>query len=621
MVYNGAQNPKNPHEPWWKKPADSVHSAVFETVNHLDDTQHGIRDAYLHHLRLYSNRQALSFQGNEYIAAQDGGSRIRLNVVKSCIDTATAHIATNRPRPLYQTKGGNYEQRERARRLGKFQLGQFMRMKRYLKGLQVFRDAAIFGPGVEKFYALNGSICSERVFPDELIHDTYEASGGSIRQLFQHKELPREVLLEQFPNEWKEIEQAKKIRDDRGVNNGLAEPASVVEAWHLPSGPDADDGRHVIAISTCALVDEPWERERFPFAFFNWSDPVRGIFGIGAAEELAPIQVEINYIAQKIQRLMTLATSFIWKEKGSGVGRIMNRDWAQYEYTGKPPIFQTVSAVSAEYFNHLDRLYQRAFEIMGISQLTAQAQKPAGLDSGEALRVFHDIGTKRFQHIGQRWEQFHLDAAECIYDVAADILESGDKADLKVLVSEDRDVQEIDFKDAYLERDQYVMIPYPVNLLPDTPAGQVEMVTKLGQGIQAMQPYLPLLLTGIPDVEAVVNRISAPLRLAEKYVDRILQDNEYEPPFESMDLQLTREIATKSMLQAFVDGVPEERIETLRRFIGSVDELISKQQMQSPMVPSDAMAQVAPPGVPGTSPTLMGAPPVSPAMMQTQPVQ
>ena len=41
----------------------------------------------------------------------------------------------------------------------------------------------------------------------------------------------------------------------------------ITDGWHLPSGKDADDGRHVVAVDTGALIDEPWERPEFPAAF------------------------------------------------------------------------------------------------------------------------------------------------------------------------------------------------------------------------------------------------------------------------------------------------------------------------------------------------------------------
>ncbi len=604
------------HQNWWKLNQNSVDvaNAIFTTVEYLDDQQQSRHELYLSNLRLYSNRAAMSLSGKEFMEGADGGQRIRLNVVKSAIDTAVAHIATQKPRPLYLTKGGSYENRVRAENLTKFMLGQFKYMSRYPQGLQIFRDGLVFGPGIEKFYAdahRNGRICSERVFPDEIVVDEEEAKTGDPRQMFQVKDIPREVLVAQFPKFEKDIAHAPRIREERTVYTGLSEPATVIEAWHLPSGPKARDGRHVICIGNKVLFDEEWKLESFPFAIFNWSDPILGWSGISVAEELAPIQLEINYIAQKIQRLMTLATSLVWKEKGSGTGRVINKDWAQYEYSGKPPIFQNVSSVSAEYFNHLDRLYQRAFEIVGISQLAAQSQIPAGLESGAAIKVYNDVGTKRFQHVAQRWEQFHLDAAERIYDVARGLRGT------KVLAQGDHDIEEIDFQQAYLERDKYTLQVYPANLLPEEPAGQVDAIAQLATSIPGLQPYLPMALEGIPDLKYIVGRHSSPIKIAQKMVGNILSGKEFEAPFPGMDLQVARQVGTQELLNAFVDDVPVEKRNLLRRWLGQVDGLIAK---ANPPMPAGGMgpppAQVAPP-TPGGQPTL--ASPQPPAGPQQPP--
>jgi hypothetical protein len=48
--------------------------------------------------------------------------------------------------------------------------------------------------------------------------------------------------------------------------------------------------------------------------------------------------------------------------------------------------FTLRQAMHPEVYNHLDRLYQRAYEISGISELSATGKKPAGLESGAALQ-------------------------------------------------------------------------------------------------------------------------------------------------------------------------------------------------------------------------------------------
>ncbi|WP_434127598.1 hypothetical protein, partial [Enterococcus faecium] len=68
----------------------------------------------------------------------------------------------------------------------------------------------------------------------------------------------------------------------------------IVEAWHLPSGYDADDGRRVMVCRDLVLEDEPWTRLRHPFALLHYSPPVRGWYGHGLVSMLAAPQAKIN---------------------------------------------------------------------------------------------------------------------------------------------------------------------------------------------------------------------------------------------------------------------------------------------------------------------------------------
>jgi hypothetical protein len=609
---------------WWLSPKEAAHGPVFKAVEFLEERQSTRHAANLHHLRLYSNRMAQALTGQSFTDSMDSGEKIRLNVVKGAIDAATAQIATNRPRPMFLTERGNYEQVKRAERLGRFILGQFYALDQYALSLEIFRDACIFGTGFQKVYRVGGKICTERLLADQIIIDENESRLGRPRQLFiRYNDANRELLAERFPDFREHIMAAKHMDSPFSENHdeGIAEPCTVIEAFHLPSGPDADDGRHVISVSGATLLDEKWTRERFPIAKFDWSSAPLGYFGIGAAEEITPIQVEINFIAQKIQKLMTLATSMVWKEKGSFLGKIDNTDWAVREYTGKPPIFQTTASVSAEYFHHLDRLIQRAYELVGISQLSAQSKKPSGLDSGEALRVYNDIGTRRFLHVGQRWEQFHMDITELILDEARDIEEEGEDA-LTVLAQGDRDVEEIDFSDVSIEKNKYQMRVHPVSIIPDTPPGKVEMMQKLSQIAPGMGPRLVRSLPGIPDLEREIALETAPQELAELLVNNILEHGDYDLPDPLMNnLALTRDVAQRSLARAFIDGVPEERQELLRRFILSIDGM--QKLSPAPMQPQPGAAGPGEPPAPPVAsgpPNMMAMPPGAPMPMQQAPM-
>lgn len=608
--------------PWWKEKKNDAHEMLFAECKYLVDQQRMRRSANIHFLRLYTNRAAASFSPHALADGIDvNGERIRLNITKSAVDAATAQIGTNRPRPLYQTEGGDWGTVKKAEKRGKFVTGWFHIMKQYMMSLEVFRDGAMTGTGIEYVYAdvLGKRIRAERVLPDELLVDNQDARDGNPKIMRRMKNVSREWLASQYkesnPRLFAKIMEATCLEVDASSVQTIADPVTLIEAWKLPSYPDAGDGRRILAVSNATLVDAEWMREGFPFALFHWNTLPMGFWGIGAVEELAPIQIEINYIAQKIQKLMTLATTMVWTEKGSNVGEITNQDFARREFTGKPPIFQTTAAISAEYFHHMDRLYAKGYELVGISQLASSGRIPMGMESGEAMRTYNDIGSRRFQHTGQRWEQFHLDVGELICEAAKELEEAG--IGCEVLAPGEKNVERLSFKDIDIPKDRYILRPHPVNIMPDTPSGKIETASKLAQIAPELGPDLLGMITGIPDLERAVQMANAPREMAEYLIAEILEYNRYTPPDPFLNLPLTRDIATRSLLRARVHQAPEGRLEMLRRFIADIDDLQAQGEqaaMQQQMQQQMAMQPPPPGGDMGGGMGGGGMPPMPPGM-------
>lgn len=592
----------HPRSYWWLAEQDSCHAEVFASVEHLRQQQEYRKAAYVHYLRLYSNRLARDLTGQDFASAMDGGDKIRLNIVKSAIDTSVAMISTSLARPMYLSVGGNYFTRKRAERQGQWTLGAFLKLKHYILSLDIFRDGAIFGTSYERPYNYEGHLCTERLLSDEVLIDDGDARTGLPIQGFIVKQVDRHWFAEFWPDDREDILAADCLENPVTMREGLTDPCTVVTAYKPDTYPGAGDGRQCVAVSGKTLYDGPYVGVDFPWAAWRWNTSPVGYHGMGAAEELAPIQIEINYLAQKIQKLMNLATSNVWVEKGSGIGKMTSQDWAVREYRGKAPVFQNVQSISGEYFSQLDRLYARGYELMGISQLASTGVKPAGLDSGEAIRTFHDIGQKRFQHTGQRWDQHHLDTAELYLEQARQMAEEGHNP--VMLYPGSRSVEELDFKSAQLDKDKYVVRLHPAALLPEDPAGKIEMLGRLAQAYPDMAPHLTAMMAGVPDLEYAVKMIRAPMEIAEKQVDLILEKGQVEQPHPMMDLGLARMVAQRALLNSWVEGIPEERQEALRRYIGLIDRQQVMQQATTP------------PAMPPTPPAgLMGAPTPPPAML------
>jgi hypothetical protein len=447
------------------------------------------------------------------------------------------------------------------------------------------------------------------VFPDEVITDDNESKYGYPRTMYQHKTINREVLAEIFPDAADNIMRAKFIRDNVQEPEGVADVLSVVEAWHLPSGENAKDGRHSIVISNQTLVDEEWTKPFFPIIDFQWSPAPIGYYGIGLAEELNSIQVEINYLAQKIQRLMTLATSQIWMMKGSQVNQssMNNEDWSINTYTGQPPTFMNPQSVSSEYFMHIDRLIGRAYEIAGVAQMNASGVVPRGLESGRAIRAYSEQTSKRFLHVQQMWERFHMRAAKLYIDAAADLQQYGEGG-YTVLSKTEKGLEEINFKDASMDKNVYQLQVFPTSFLPDTPAGKLETIKELGEIDPRIQQQM-LSLLEFPDLERATNLINAPLKLCDRLIEDMLEKGIYRAPEPGWDLQMCVDRMNLQIIEAQNSGYPEERIELLRDFIAESDAMMAQAQQPAPVAPGVP----TPPGAVPQPPPVQaapGAPPV-----------
>lgn len=589
---------------WWDRPQGDAHEAVAQSVRHLDETQPYRRESYLHYLRMYSNRLGLAaMTGTDFGAAQDQGEKIRMNAIKSAIDTAVAMIATNRPRALYSTVGGPYSSRQRAKGQTKFVDGVFNATKQYIQALDVFLSGAIDGTCATKVSQEGGVIRHDRVVADEIVIDDNEAKYGTISQLFQHKEVSASVAEAKYGVD---ADEAKLIRDDSLRMRGIEDACSLMEVWRPPMKAGGK-GRHVICTTNETYLDEPWDRG-IPMAFWRWNNAPVGFWGVGAVEEAQPIQIEINYIAQKIQRLMTLATSVAWVQKGSGTTkRFTNQDFSVREYSGRPPIFQTIAAVSAEFFAHLDRLYTRLFELMGISMMQATSQKPAGIEAAEALKTLNDIGSKRFLHTGQRWEQYHMDVAELDLEAAREAVQQGYKVVVNAPGQWGEEAEEIQFEDVALDKNRYTCRVYPTSIIPETPSGKIDLFVKLSQANPMIGMYQLAFMSGVPDLEALVSKVNAPFELPEKMVANILEKGVYTPPYPAMNLQAARDCGTKEWMRATIQGCPKERLAMLDRWNEKVDALIEKSMPSAgaPMAsgPGAMLAgALQPGGMPGMPP-------------------
>ncbi len=606
---------------WWKYDGDALTSSISQTIQQILVSQVYKRESDWRYARMYGNYAGYGAQGSPIARSGlwSGALRLSLNVIKNMCGAATSKITKTRPKPFFITSGGDYDLQKRAKQLTKFSEGQFYEVGLYDLAPTVFLDACIYGTGIMKIYREEGFIKCERVFPWELMVDQSDGRDGRPRQMYQMSPVDKLVLAELFPDHRQKIIEAPLNYaldyelGDTSLTGYLSNLIQVREAWHLPSGKDAKDGRHVIAIEGCVLLDEEYEKDYFPFAIMRWSPAPVGFWGIGIAEELTGIQIEINSLLRSIQQAHHLIGKGHWMVENSSKvlsTYLDNEIGSIIKYTGVAPTIYAPSPVAPEIYQHLWALYGKAYEIVGISQLTAQSQKPAGLDSGVALRTFADIQTERFVVVSREYEQFFLETARQMIELARELAEEDPGYSVKL--DGGRSFERIAWKDVHLEEDEYVLKMFPVSALSDDPASKMQQVQELMQG-GLIDQQTGMRLLDFPDLESEFDDVFASDNLIKMLISRMVEDGTYKSPEPFMNLTRAIEKTQMAYMHYETQGVPREHLDLLLQFLSDCASL--QEAGQAPAAtpqgppPEGAPGQPMPPGgQPGAAPEGMPLP-------------
>lgn len=592
---------------WWNVEDNEKYNYLFSLIKRIDEDDTGRRSVNLRCARLYGNNVFASLTPTGYHSKFVGNDiaqkKITMNVSANMVDTVSSKMTKIKPKVAFLTQNGDYKQQKKAKDLQKFVDGQFYLHNFYELANKRVKDALVFDIGVTKIAANGSDIIVERVLPDEIKVDPEDAMYGTPSHLYHVKHYRRSTLIEMFPKLKSQIMSA--VSDIDSAYRGTWQSASqdfvlVVEGWHLASGPKAKDGQHIIAISNCTLISEPYHKDHFPFVITRWTDNLIGFFGQSLVDRLTPIQFEINKILRDIQTSMNLfAIPFIAVEVGSRINRAqLNNNIAHIvDYVNNPPRFETPPVMSQQVFDHLERLNRLAYEVSGISQLSATSRKPSGLDAAVAMREYQDIESERFLTFGASVEQSYIESARLLIEAAKDVAKVNKS--LKVNVRGKRFIETIKWSDVELEDDAYEMKLYPKSSLPDTPAGRAQFVMEmLNQGLLQKEEALSLL--EFPDLEASTSLITAPTEDIQYIISKMLEDGIYMSPEPAQNLALGIKMVNEAYLRSKNNGVDEDKLELLRRWVEDAVELTKPPP--APPAPPAGMPEMPMPTMPPAPP-------------------
>lgn len=595
---------------WWNSEVNTLAADTIGAARAVDTATSARRAQILEAYCLYGDETALP----ENVIELRAHPSVTRNVLALATDTVVSEVTQTKPRPMFVTIGGDWLEQERARKLTYFCDAEFDAANVHALAEQAVRDAVIAGLGILRPRIDPNDperVIVERIFPPNFLVDDRGAVDVIPRSYFVRHLFDRWQLMSMYPDQAAEIEMAPTVDARAWYVDGprSTDVIEVIEAIHLPSGPGADDGRHVLVIETAVLADQPYTYDEPPFCFIRAVKPLRRFWGLSLVQRAAPTQTELNRVLRRWNESLRLNATAMWflnRQSRVVKAHMVNGIGSIIEHDGPPPQQFTPAIMHPQVAAYIEQLEQRVFRLMGASELAATSLKPAGINSGRALQVYNDVQSRRFISLERQYEGLYVDLAKWIVELHKQISEEIPEHEIVCSDGPTR-TSRIHWRDINLEEGRFRARVFPASAFPTSPAAKIQMLQEmLGSGVIDQQSFYELALD-VPDLESVRNRVVAPIELVHKRLSKMLYDNVYMPPEPTMDLALALRETTLAIQRAEIDDIPEERVDLLRQFVTHV------QMLQAAAMPPQppAMPPMGPEAMPPLPPEMMGAMPMA----------
>lgn len=574
---------------FWK--ADDPGKAAVTLARRIQFDQRHRYDRYVRNACLYGDEALQGLDPDAYDRVDNEAPRLSINVVKNVCDAYQSEMTQSVPKTTFLTEGGMWEQKERAEGLGFFCEGAFEQTDFYSHWRQNVLDSAIHGTGLLHIDDAPFGLYVNRLYCWEHLVDSASAYKGNPRIHFIRYFEDRERLIERFPKAKATIAATEPATsDDRWsywVTRAASDLVLVTESWVLPTAQGRGNGVHIVGVDAGTIGKRKYEAPFPPIVPIRRAKAPMGFYGLGIAQNLEGLQVEINEILLDIQEYMHRIAKpkwFVNKEAkviktqlDNAIGTIV--EWGP---KGSPPEIRVPQGMPPDVFRHLWELYAKAFEIEGISQLAAQAQKPAGIEAAAALRELSMAQSKRNVVALKESEDYCIQASKLYIEAAKRIARNGNSG-LMVRSARKTYFKVSKWANVEMNDDQYMVRAYPSNALKGTPAEKVNQVydwvkLQLLNGPDG-KPDATLIrqLLDFPDFGSQL--LDAPYESAMATVAEMLETGAYIPPHPNMDLNRAKTYAQAKWCDGYANKMPLEKLLLIDRFI---DECISLIELTKP---------------------------------------
>ena len=463
----------------------------------------------------------------------------KVNVIKSVIDSLVSKLANQKVRPYFNPVNGLFSTRAIIKQAQQYFDIVFDKEHVQEKISKAYRNGCIFGIGYVFFNPFLKTIEVPGTW-QVAVANTEAGYGKPTKLLIEYKNFPV-TLLDKY--------ELKGKYSTEYVNFKLM--FDIIEK------------KMYAFVNNVKAIEKPYKAEQIPVIPIYHTKPVFGTRTVSIVDELDGIQTNIDIINSKISAAAQLTPANVtYVETGSSLqpADISNKTGKVYSVKMGPgqnqlPVVNVSPAPFDPMWNQLLESYvKQAYEIIGISQMSAQSQKPAGLDSGVALQTLSDIESDRFMTQVESYVRAFVDLANLIIEVMDD----------DSILPKSVDTSEYSWEDVRKQKDLFKIQFSAMSILSKDPQTKLQQIMQLSQIGLITADKLATYLDS-PDLEDVYKNAASIADAVESVIDKAINKEDYEiPDYVSYQSLLTSILGWENKLFASNDIEAVKRLNKLK---------------------------------------------------------
>ena len=533
-----------------------------EYISTLSSRIEGKLDFYSYKLARYINRADVDLRNYDYnyyysapISLLQDGDLLRApstNVIKSVIDSLVSKLSNNKVRPFFAPVDGTFKTKKVIRQAQQFFDIYYDKINLNNIISETFKDACIFDIG---YILINPFTFEVERVPSYCIEEL-DVNGENKVALIKWIHQPSLAL-----NKYNVATSRQYVNIEMLIKEDEA-------TLYI-------DEKKVKTVSTTG----------YPIVNVYYNEPVSNGKTVSIVDELEGIQTQIDLINAKIAATSQLTPAnlvFIDEQSGLKASDVNNKDCQIYPVgiqpgnTANPVNVVTPVPFDTSWSTMLDFYINKAYDMIGISQLSAQSRKPSGLDSGVALQTMEDIESDRFEVQVNHFINAYVDVTRKLIEIIP--------GDVEILPA-DKYQSTMTWAALKEQNDLYKVQYSAATALSKDPAERAKQIIQMSQ-IGLINPSKAAELMDMPDLTDAYSDAEAMEMAVAAVINNAVEYDLYDVPEYVSLTSLAREISLEQN-QLFISMSAgknnDEVAESLKR-LNKLDGIVADRMVSLGMI-------------------------------------